>query len=301
MVTRPSMTPILPEPLRGDLPFSTGAVPVAGLVDKLVVCRTRSGQRAVFTPEVITAEAEAGAGQQLHLKNFTLFDGAAAFVRKSRHERVLSGLAHDLSAGGNGDSGDLRWSPAGVNPGAELIDGELVPAGGAALAVVELEALALPAAAFVPTSPGPRFINFGSFIQGLGVHDPQSGAWRQDAGGEVYFLAPVYLPQRCSLISAEFYIADHSEADGCDICARLDRLDRRGGVHELLRVRSRGARGRQDLAHSGIIGLSVDNNADAFHIHVTWQFPPTPHQQDLRLYGARVRFMPKVPAIVGAR
>ncbi len=290
------MTPTIPELLRGDLPFSDRPLPVQAAVNNLVICRMRGGLRALFIPQLEPVDGEAeGSERHIFLKNLAVFDASGACVRKAGHEPVAPSCAHDMGAGTESPSGDLRWSPPGAG---DLLYGQLIPTGGAALAVVELEALAIPAAAFVPTSPGPRFINFGSFIQGLGASDPKSGAWRQEVGGEVYFLAPLYFPQRSSLIAAEIYIADHSEAAGCDVSARVDRIDRRGAIQELLRVRSRGARGRQDLLHAGIIGREVDNNVDAFHIHVTWQFPPTPHQQDLRLYGARVRYMPKRPDFI---
>jgi len=282
------MTPKIPELLRGDLPFSDRPLPVQAAVNNLVICRTRGGQRALFIPQLepVGGAAE-GTERHIFLKNLAVFDDAGACLRKSQLEPVAPSSSHDMATGTDGSAGDLRWTP-----------GQLAPTIGAALALVELEALALPAAAFVPTSPSPRFINYGSFIQGLGASDPKSGAWRQEVGGEVYFLAPLYLPQRASLVAAELYIADHSEAAGCDVSARVDRIDRRGAIEELLRVRSRGARGRQDLLHPGVIGRTVDNNVDAFHIHVTWQFPPTPHQQDLRLYGARVRFIPKSPNFI---
>lgn len=290
------MTPKIPELLRGDLPFSDQPLPVQAAVNNLVICRTRGGQRALFIPHLEPAEGpDGGAERRIFLRNLAVFDDAGACLRKARQEAVAPSSSHDMATGTDGSAGDLRWAPPEAG---DLLYGQLVPISGAAVAVVELEALALPAAAFVPTSPGPRSINHGSFIQGLGACDPKSGAWRQDVGGEVYFLAPLYPPQGSSLVAAELYVADHSEVAGCDVSARVDRIDRRGAIEELLRVRSQGARGRQDLLHPGVIGRPVDNNVDAFHIHVTWQFPPTPHQQDLRLYGARVRYMPKRPDFI---
>jgi len=290
------MTPKIPELLRGDLPFSEAPLPAQAAAGNLVICRTRGGQRALFIPQLSPFDgAPAGAERHILLRNLAVFDDTGACLRKARQEPVTLSSSHDMATGTDDSSGDLRWTAPEAG---DLLYGQLVPSQGAALAVVELEPLALPAAAFVPTSPGPRYINFGSFIQGLGASDPKSGAWRQDVGGEVYFLAPLYLPQGSSLIAAEIYIADHSEADGCDVSARVDRIDRRGAVEELLRVRSRGAHGRQDLLHAGVIGRPVDNNVDAFHVHITWQFPPTPNQQDLRLYGARVRTMPRRPDFI---
>ncbi|MCA9657823.1 MAG: hypothetical protein KC486_05725 [Myxococcales bacterium] len=300
------MTPKLPERLLADLPLRPQSVAIADAVDNLVVCRTRGGRIAAFIPQVGAPEGHGVDGQERHLflRNLAVFDDAGACVRKATHELAAPSSIHDLEGGPKGgaaaDVGDLHWSwpTAGIDDD-DALAGELSPIHGAALAVVELEALSIPAAAFVPTSPGPRFINFGSFIQGLGVHDTQTGAWRQDAGGAVYFLAPVYPPHRGAIIAVDLYIADHSDADGCDVSGRLDRIDRKRTVIELVRMRSRGARGRQDLVHAGIIGYPVDTNADAFHLHVTWQFPPTPHQQDLRLYGARVRCLPRHLEFIG--
>jgi len=293
------MTPTIPEFLRGDLPFSARPVSADAAIDNLVICKTASGHRAIFVPQIGGCDDSGQADRHLFLRNLAIFDDAGVCVHRARTQLAAPAAVHDLLRGDDGDDGDLRWAASPLGEPVDPRGSELVPVHGTALAVVELEAIALPAAAFVPTSPGPRFINVGSFIQGLGANDPHSGAWKQDAGGELYFLAPVYLPHRSTLMATEIYVADHSEADGCDVSARLDRVDRRGAVTELLRLRSRGARGRQDLVHAGVIGHRVDNNADALHIHVTWQFPPTPHQQDLRLYGARVRYMPKGPCFIG--
>lgn len=283
-----SGTPSLPAHLLAGLTFRDEPLALDLARDNLVVCRTNGGRLALFIPQRGPGPAHAGdaLADHLLLKNLALFgdEGGAAPVRAGAHELVAPGSLYDLD--GEGKTEDLRWEVSG--PSARI-----VPVRGATMALCELDALSLPPAAFVPTSPGPKFINFGSFIQGYGAEDPQSGVWRQDAGGVVYFLAPVTLPHRAFVISGELYIADFSAEAGHDISARLDRIDRARNVSEMVRLRSRGASGRQDLIHAGVLGHRVDNHSEAFHIHVTWQYPATPHQQDLRLYGARVVFLPR--------